>query len=90
MAANDSMAIGAIKAIESAGKTGQIQVVGFDNLDAAQPSLKEHKLLATLDMFAQQQAVKAIDLALAVIRGGTPPKGWIKGDAKLITAADAK
>jgi ribose transport system substrate-binding protein len=90
MATNDSMAIGAIKAIESAGKTGQIQVVGFDNLDAVQPLLKEHKLLATLDMFAQQQAVKAIDLALAVIHGGTPLKGWIKGDIKLITPADAK
>lgn len=89
MAANDSMAIGAIKAIEAAGKTGQIQVVGFDNLDAVQPFLKDGKLLATLDMFAAQQAVKAIDLALASLETKTPLKGWVKGEVKLITAADA-
>lgn len=90
MASNDSMAIGAIKAIEAAGKTGQIQVVGFDNLHAVQPFLKDGKLLATLDMFAAQQAVKAIDLALETLKAKAPLKGWVKGEVKLITAAEAK
>ena len=31
MAANDSMALGVIKAIDAAGKSGKIKVVGFDN-----------------------------------------------------------
>src|SRR3984893_6539769 len=37
MAANDSMALGVVKAIDAAGKSGKIKVVGFDNIPAVQP-----------------------------------------------------
>ncbi len=40
MAANDSMALGVVKAIDAAGKSGKIKVVGFDNIPAVQPLLK--------------------------------------------------
>ena len=36
MAANDSMALGVVKAIDAAGLTGKIEVVGFDNIPAVQ------------------------------------------------------
>ncbi len=90
MAANDSMAVGVVKAIEAAGKTGQIEVVGFDNIPAVQPLLKEKKMLATVDQFGQQMAADAIDKALGVLKGGAPLKGWVKTDIKLVTSDDVK
>lgn len=90
MAANDSMAVGVVKAIEAAGKSGQIEVVGFDNIPAVQPLLKEKKMLATVDQFGQQMAADAIDKALGVLKGGAPLKGWVKTDIKLVTSDDVK
>lgn len=90
MAANNSMAVGVVKAIEAAGKTGQIEVVGFDNIPAVQPLLKEKKMLATVDQFGQQMAADAIDKALGVLKGGAPLKGWVKTDIKLVTSDDVK
>ena len=37
MAANDSMALGVVKALDAAGLAGKVQVVGFDNIPAVQP-----------------------------------------------------
>lgn len=90
MAANDSMVLGVVKAIEAAGKTGKIEVVGFDNIPAVQPLLKEKKLLATVDQFGQQMAANAIDKALGVVAGGKPLEGWVKTDIKLVTSDEVK
>ncbi|MBN9236446.1 MULTISPECIES: sugar ABC transporter substrate-binding protein [Phyllobacteriaceae] len=90
MAANDSMAVGVVKAIEAAGKTGKIEVIGFDNIPAVQPLLKEKKMLATVDQFGQQMAANAIDKALGVLAVGAPLKGWVKTDIKLVTSDDVK
>ncbi|EJN02111.1 ABC-type sugar transport system, periplasmic component [Phyllobacterium sp. YR531] len=90
LAANDSMALGVVKAIDAAGKTGKIEVVGFDNIPAVQPLLKEKKLLATVDQFGQLMAADAIDKALKVVKGGAPLEGWVKTDIKLVTSDDVK
>ncbi|CCE96114.1 HTH-type transcriptional repressor purR Purine nucleotide synthesis repressor; Pur regulon repressor [Sinorhizobium fredii HH103] len=89
MAANDSMAIGVIKALDAAGRS-DIKVVGFDNVSAVQPLLKEGKLLATVDQFGSQMASDAIDKALAVVGGGPKLEGWVKTDIKLVTTDDVK
>ena len=34
LAGNDSMALGAVAAVKAAGKTGKVQVVGYDNIGA--------------------------------------------------------
>lgn len=86
MAANDSMALGVIAALNAAGRT-DIKVVGFDNVPAIQPLIKEGKVLATVDQFGSQMAAFGIDRALDVIAGGAPLEGWVKTDLKLITAA---
>lgn len=85
MAANDSMAIGVVKALESAGRT-DIQVVGFDNVPAVDPMIKDGRLLATVDQFGQEMAANAIDMALEVVRGGPELEGWVKTPIKLVTA----
>jgi ribose transport system substrate-binding protein len=85
MAANDSMALGVVKAIDAAGKSGQIKVVGFDNIPAVQPLLKEGKLLATIDQFGSQMAANGIDYAMKALKG-EKLEGWIKTPIKLVTA----
>jgi ribose transport system substrate-binding protein len=85
MAANDSMAIGVIKALEAAGRT-DILVVGFDNIPAANELVKQGKLLATVDQFGADMAANAIDLAIEVVKGGPPLEGWVKTPIELVTA----
>lgn len=85
MAANDSMAIGVVKALESAGRT-DILVVGFDNIPAAQELVAQGKLLATVDQFGADMAANAIDLAIEVVKGGPALEGWVKTPIELVTA----
>src|SRR3546814_4258410 len=46
LAGNDSMAVGAVSAIRAAGKAGKVQVVGYDNINAIKPMLKDGRVLA--------------------------------------------
>lgn len=85
MAANDSMAVGVVKALEAAGRD-DIEVVGFDNIPAVAPMIEDGRMLATVDQFGQEMAANAIDLALEVLAGGPELEGWVKTDIKLVTA----
>jgi ribose transport system substrate-binding protein len=71
MADNDNMALGALQAIDAAGKTGKILVVGFDNDSAAQQSIKEGKMLATIEQYGGQVASWGLDAAVATLQGAT-------------------
>jgi ribose transport system substrate-binding protein len=86
MAANDSMALGVVKAIDASGKAGKIKVVGFDNIAAVQPLLKDGKLIATVDQFGSQMAANGIDYAMKALKG-EKLEGWIKTPIKLVTAS---
>jgi ribose transport system substrate-binding protein len=87
MAANDSMALGVVKAIEAAGLTGKIEVVGFDNIGAVQELIKNGQMLATIDQFGPDMAANCIRTGFTML-GGEPLTGWIKTPVKLITAKD--
>jgi ribose transport system substrate-binding protein len=64
---NDNMAIGAVSAVRAAGKQGKVYVVGYDNIGAIKPMLKDGRILATADQYAAKQAVFGIDTALKAI-----------------------
>ncbi|WP_175688152.1 sugar ABC transporter substrate-binding protein [Burkholderia anthina] len=64
---NDNMAIGAVSAVRAAGKQGKVFVVGYDNINAIKPMLKDGRVLATADQYAAKQAVFGIDTALKAI-----------------------
>lgn len=68
LASNDSMALGAVAAIKGANRTGQVLVVGFDNIGAAREAIQEGKMLATADQHGDQLAVYGIEFALSQIR----------------------
>ncbi len=73
LCANDNMALGAVSAIKTAGKTDDILVIGFDNISAVQRLLKEGKILCTVDQHADKLALYGIEYALEMLKGeGTP------------------
>src|SRR5471032_2551050 len=64
---NDNMAIGAVAAVRTAGKTGKVKVVGYDNIQAIKPMLADGRVIATADQFGSQQAVFGIETLLKAI-----------------------
>lgn len=87
MAANDSMALGVVKALDAAGRSGKVLVVGFDNIPAIQKLVKEGKVLATIDQFGPDMAANCIRTGFRM-KKGEHLKGWIKTPVKLVTSAD--
>lgn len=73
LCANDNMALGAVAAIQAAGKTGKVLVVGFDNIGAIRPMLADGRVAATADQHADQLAVYGIEAALKILKGEAPP-----------------
>ena len=73
LCANDNMALGAAAAVQAAGKAGQIQIVGFDNIDALKPLLADGRVLATADQHGDQLAVFGIEAALKAMKEKSTP-----------------
>jgi len=75
LAANDSMALGAIAAIRAAGRSDDVLVVGFDNISAVQEAIRDGKMLASADQHGDQLAVYGIETALKILGNpGTMPE----------------
>lgn len=70
IAGNDTMALGAIAALESAGRSDVI-VVGFDGSNDARDAILAGKLRATVLQPAARQAEYAVELADRFLRTGT-------------------
>ncbi len=87
MAANDSMALGVVKALDAAGLSGKIQVVGFDNIPAVQPLIKSGKMLATVEQYGADMAALGINYGMREL-AGEKFTGWVKTPVKLIMAKD--
>ena|SRR5436190_9478730 len=73
LCANDNMALGAVAAIQAAGRTGKVLVVGFDNIGAIRPMLADSRVIATADQHADLLAVFGIEAALRILKGAEPP-----------------
>ncbi len=86
LAANDSMAVGAVAAVKSAGKAGEVIIVGFDNIKAAQALIREGKVLATADQHGDQLAVFGIETALEILKNPGASPGDVETPVDLVTA----
>jgi ribose transport system substrate-binding protein len=73
LCANDSMALGAVAALRSAGKLNDVLVAGFDNIAAMQQLLREGKVLATADQHGDRIAVFGIEYALEILKSKSAP-----------------
>lgn len=88
LCANDSMALGVVAALRAAGKLGQVQVVGYDNIATMRELLKSGSVLATADQHADQLAVFGIEYALEILRTGVAPQDH-ETPVDLVTAESA-
>lgn len=70
IAGNDTMALGAIAALESAGRR-DVVVVGFDGSNDARDAILAGKMHATVLQPAQRQAQYAVDLADRYLKTGS-------------------
>lgn len=73
LCANDNMALGAVSAIQAAGRTGKVLVVGFDSISAMRPLLEKGQVVATADQHGDKLAVFGIEAALKILKGEAPP-----------------
>ncbi len=71
---NDNMALGALAAVKSAGKTEQVKIVGFDNIEAVRQAVVRGEIVATADQHADRLAVFGIEYALEILKAGGSPK----------------
>jgi len=89
LAANDSMALGALAAVKAAGRSGQVRIVGFDNISAVQQAIRTGDILATADQHGDQLAVFGIEFALQILSGAVAPDDR-ETPVDLITASELK
>ncbi|HEY7775112.1 MAG TPA: substrate-binding domain-containing protein [Kineobactrum sp.] len=73
LCANDSMALGAVAAVRQSGRAGEVLVVGFDNISAANSLVQSGEMLATANQYGDQLAVFGIEYALQILASGQAP-----------------
>ncbi|MCC6801670.1 MAG: sugar ABC transporter substrate-binding protein [Anaerolineae bacterium] len=66
---NDEMALGAVRAIEAAGLTGQIKVYGIDATDDALQAIRDGLMVATVKQQPDLEMATAVESAAAILRG---------------------
>lgn len=70
--ANDKMALGAMKAIEEAGKKGKVVVVGYDNIPDVRPYLESGEMKATIEQHPDLMGRYGVLMAVGVLDGSVP------------------
>jgi ribose transport system substrate-binding protein len=68
-ACSDLMALGAVEAIASAKKSGQIAVVGFDALSEARDAIRQGSMVGTVAQSPAQMGVLAVENAVKLLKG---------------------
>ena len=86
LAANDNMALGAVAAVRSAARAGDVMIIGFDNISAVQQAIIEGKVVATADQHADQLAVFGIEAALKMLGDRDAIPADVETPVDLITA----
>jgi ribose transport system substrate-binding protein len=88
-AINDPSALGARAALEKAGKTQQVQIVGFDGQPEGKQAIKEGKIYADPIQFPDKMGVQIVDAIVRHSKGETlPPQMLIP--TSLYRRADAE
>jgi erythritol transport system substrate-binding protein len=90
IAGNDTMALGAVAALKSAGLLGKVKVVGFDGSPDAVSAVKKDEMVATVLQPAAQIAEMAVEQADKTIKEGKasePEKQSI--DCELVNKGNA-
>jgi ribose transport system substrate-binding protein len=90
LCANDNMAMGAADAVRDAGRTGGVCITGYNAIEAIKPLIADGRVLATVNQFADRQAVFGMDVALKAVteqRKQRELSRTIETPLQLVTAA---
>ncbi len=88
-AINDPSALGARGALEKAGKTGQVVLVGFDGQPEGKQAIKEGKIYADPIQFPDQMGIRIVDAIVRHSKGESLPEQMLI-PTKLYRKADAE
>jgi len=86
-AANDGMGLGAVEAVEAAGKAGEVIVLSVDAIPEALEAVKAGRLAGTVAQYPDEMAVLAVEAMLKVLQG-RPIAPFIESPVQLITSAN--
>jgi len=89
IACNDEMALGAIEALDAAGRLGETKITGFDANNDALKSISEGKMLATGDQRPDAQGYWGVVAAYCYLEGMPVPKDLFL-PAPVIDASNVK
>jgi ribose transport system substrate-binding protein len=82
--ANDDMALGVVRAVQEAGATGKVIVVGVDGIPDAVEAVKQGSLAGTVAQYPDAMAYLAIETMVKKLSGEVVP-AKIDSPIKLIT-----
>jgi ABC-type sugar transport system substrate-binding protein len=84
---NDGMAFGVATAVERAGKTGDILVVGTDGIPQAKTEIANGRMTATVSQKPNQEGAAGVDVGLWLLAGKEVP-GWIEVPAFIVDSSN--
>lgn len=71
---NDNMALGAIEAVRTMGKLGEILVIGIDGTPGAYESVAKGELTGTIDQFPTRTGEIAVEVLFRLLEGQNIPR----------------
>jgi ABC-type sugar transport system substrate-binding protein len=87
--ANDDMGLGAVRAVQAAGKKGQIQIFSVDGTPEAIAAVKAGDLAGTVAQNPDEMAQIAVEAMLKILKGRPVPDS-LESPVGLITKENAK
>ena len=85
---NDDSALGALAAVEKAGRSGRVTIVGFDAIPEARAAIAAGKIFADVIQRPHEIGARSVD-AVAAYLAGRPVDPVTLIDCQLFTRADA-
>jgi ribose transport system substrate-binding protein len=85
---NDDSALGALAAVEKAGRSGRVTIVGFDAIPEARAAIAAGKIYADVIQQPREIGARTVD-AIAAYLAGTPVDPVTLIECRLFTRADA-
>jgi ribose transport system permease protein len=83
-AANDEMALGAMEAIDAAGRLDRILVIGFDAIPDALANIRSGRMLGSVAQFPSEMGRLGVRHAVELVRQGTAPPAEVLTRVELI------
>jgi ribose transport system permease protein len=85
-AANDEMALGALEAIDAAGRISEVAVIGFDAIPDALANIRSGRMLGSVAQFPGEMGRLGVRHAVELLRSGQAPPVEVLTRVELIDA----